>query len=414
MPFPPRLLQPGEEVLVDTRPRLVRLLRPGLLVAVVLAASIAAVVVWASAPIWFGWVLIAAIGLSLLDLGVRTAQWRAEHLTITTRRVVSRAGILRRVGREIPLANVQSVSYRQSLLQRLMRTGDLLVESAGPDSREPFPDVPDPAWMQTLLSAAMEHLRSAAGAQPWPPREGEAARWDRAPRRTGAQAWRPSRTGGAVEGWPTTVAMPATSDTRPTPIVGGLAVDRTASGLPAETPADPDADADAPDADAPDPDAPDPDAPDPDAPDADAPDADAPDADAPDADARGAGASGTVPFGAGRLDADRAGTGALQAEPLDADAGTDPLGTTGAGRAEPVAGAPVAAPSAAAPRRAGAAVGCTSGATSTARTETAAGRTEPGGVDIVGQIERLAALYERGVLTRGEFEAKKAELLARL
>ncbi|HTW97952.1 MAG TPA: SHOCT domain-containing protein, partial [Acidimicrobiales bacterium] len=34
--------------------------------------------------------------------------------------------------------------------------------------------------------------------------------------------------------------------------------------------------------------------------------------------------------------------------------------------------------------------------------------------DVVAQIERLAALYERGVLTREEFEGKKAELLARL
>ncbi|MEV1198475.1 SHOCT domain-containing protein [Microbispora rosea] len=38
----------------------------------------------------------------------------------------------------------------------------------------------------------------------------------------------------------------------------------------------------------------------------------------------------------------------------------------------------------------------------------------PGGEDLVAQLERLGKLVESGVLTREEFEAKKAEILRRL
>jgi membrane protein YdbS with pleckstrin-like domain len=337
MVFPTRLLQPGEEVLLEARPRLVRLVRPGLLVACVLAGSVATVVVWAGAPIWFGWVLIAAIGLSLLDLVVRVAQWRAESLTVTTQRVVHRSGILRRLGREIPVSNVQSVSYRQGLLQRLLKTGDLLVESAGESSREPFHDVPDPAEVQAAISGAMHRRRT------WTP-PGEVDPYD-VPWLAEPGAGEP-----ANEAWSATTrllaAAPPSAGPRPAaPPAGSTPAARPPSGpgVPRSPAAAADTDptpAVGPDLGWVDPSAPWPPAP-------------------------------------------------AAAPPVPAAAPPAPAAAPPAPRADPPEAAGAAAPPPAAVLGTGA-------------------------PDVVTQIERLAALYERGVLTRDEFESKKAELLARL
>ena len=64
--------------------------------------------------------------------------------------------MLARKGLEIPLENVNDVSFSQSIFERLLRSGDLLVESAGMQGQSRFSDIPNPEAFQSLLYRVRE------------------------------------------------------------------------------------------------------------------------------------------------------------------------------------------------------------------------------------------------------------------
>ncbi len=163
MALPDGALRDGEDVLLDTRPSWTALAGPTSLGLAVLAASLAGIVAWSGAPVWFGWVVLAAILLAGARLGVRVLVWRSTALAITTARVVYRSGVLRRVGREIPIESVQDVSFRQSLFERLGGAGSVTVESAGERGALPFVDVPRPERFQELVNRAAATARTRPG-----------------------------------------------------------------------------------------------------------------------------------------------------------------------------------------------------------------------------------------------------------
>jgi uncharacterized membrane protein YdbT with pleckstrin-like domain len=159
VPFPARLLHDGEGVYLDTRPHWSVLFVPTLETVVVLGAEAAGFVLWSSAPVWFGWVLLA-IGLVALGRFIgRFLSWRSTELVVTSMRVVYRKGALRRQSLEIPISSVQNVEYRQRIGARILGKGELQVESAGSHGAEPFVDIPKPAFAQSLINRAIDEAR---------------------------------------------------------------------------------------------------------------------------------------------------------------------------------------------------------------------------------------------------------------
>jgi uncharacterized membrane protein YdbT with pleckstrin-like domain len=76
--------------------------------------------------------------------------WLTTHFVITNRRVMYRHGVLTRSGIDIPLARINSVEFRHKLLDRLLRTGILVVESASQDPLY-FHDIPRVEQVHALL-----------------------------------------------------------------------------------------------------------------------------------------------------------------------------------------------------------------------------------------------------------------------
>ena len=76
--------------------------------------------------------------------------WLTTHFVITDRRVMYRHGVLSRSGIDIPLARINSVEFRHRLIDRLLRTGTLVVESASQDPLE-FHDIPRVEQVHALL-----------------------------------------------------------------------------------------------------------------------------------------------------------------------------------------------------------------------------------------------------------------------
>ena len=157
MGYPNNVLADGEQVVLHRHPHFKRLIGPVLVLLVTTAlASFAAAVVSRT-----GWdpraqqvvsVVIAVIWLVLVSwLALRPFfDWLTTHFVITDRRVMYRHGVLTRAGIDIPLARINSVEFRHGLVDRMLRTGTLVIESASQDPLE-FHDIPGVEQVHSLL-----------------------------------------------------------------------------------------------------------------------------------------------------------------------------------------------------------------------------------------------------------------------
>jgi uncharacterized membrane protein YdbT with pleckstrin-like domain len=157
MPFPARLLTDGEEVVVDVRPHWWYLAGPVVVLGVVIIGAISAAVL--AAPSWLDWVAIVALALAVVWLVGRYIRWASTSLVVTNHRLISRTGIFVRTSREIPLPALTDISYRQTLLERVIGAGDVLLESAGRQGHEVFPDLPRPARIQQAIVVQLDQIR---------------------------------------------------------------------------------------------------------------------------------------------------------------------------------------------------------------------------------------------------------------
>ncbi|MGH8918909.1 MAG: PH domain-containing protein, partial [Actinomycetes bacterium] len=158
MTFPARLLNPGEEVVLDVRPHWWYLAGPVAVAVLVLAGAVATGVL--QAPAIAVWVVVAVLAASLSWLVIRYLRWANTRLFVTTDRLIHRRGLVARTGREIPLEHLSDVSYRQSILQRLLGAGDMRLESAGRDSAEVFTWLPHPGLLQNEIYRQIDSGRA--------------------------------------------------------------------------------------------------------------------------------------------------------------------------------------------------------------------------------------------------------------
>jgi uncharacterized membrane protein YdbT with pleckstrin-like domain len=149
MPFPTKLLNEGEEIVLDLRPHWWYLSGPVALVILALAATIAALVL--STPQALQLALVAVLVATLVWLLVRYAKWATTSFVLTSHRLVHRTGVLAKQGREIPLDHINDISYHQTVFDRLIGAGDLVIESAGQRGQEVFPDLPKPGLIQNEI-----------------------------------------------------------------------------------------------------------------------------------------------------------------------------------------------------------------------------------------------------------------------
>ncbi|MDQ3898502.1 MAG: PH domain-containing protein [Actinomycetota bacterium] len=154
MAFPKKYLNDDEEVILDLRPHWFFLFGP----AVALIAALA-LAVWVSQAVDSDFALFPALALAVVALVfflTRYAQWLTTDFVLTTDRLIYRKGVLSRQGREIPLERLNDVSYKQSLFQRLLGAGDLLVESGGERGQSQFGSFAQPQDTQNEIHRAIE------------------------------------------------------------------------------------------------------------------------------------------------------------------------------------------------------------------------------------------------------------------
>jgi uncharacterized membrane protein YdbT with pleckstrin-like domain len=154
VPFPRKLLNDGEDIILDLHPHWWALAKP--IAAVVAAVVLGAVVLTQTdnSPLSVAAGILVLLGLGWF--GVEYGRWVTTNFVITTDRLIYRHGLLAKHGIEIPLERVNTVFFSQSLFERMLRSGDLVIESAGEQGRQAFSNVRKPSAIQNEIYKQME------------------------------------------------------------------------------------------------------------------------------------------------------------------------------------------------------------------------------------------------------------------
>lgn len=160
MAFSKRLLDDGEEVAVAVRPHWWCFAPAGAVLAGALVLAVGSATAALPEP-----VLLLVVLLTLAALGrfvARYARWATTRFVVTSERVIHRHGVVARRATEIPLGQVCRVSCRRSLGARLLRCGEVVIETAE-GSEHRLQRLPRPSVFRDELRAAAEAHRRQWG-----------------------------------------------------------------------------------------------------------------------------------------------------------------------------------------------------------------------------------------------------------
>jgi uncharacterized membrane protein YdbT with pleckstrin-like domain len=158
MTVDPSLTQ-DERLVLLLHPHWKTLIRPfAVAVIVIVIALIAEVLIPSNSAAAVERLVVAAVAILavMLWLIVPVLRWRTTTYELTTRRLRVRSGIVTRHGRDIPLARINDVSFEKGLLDRLLGSGRLVVESAGEHGQILLNDIPRVEFTQATLFRLVE------------------------------------------------------------------------------------------------------------------------------------------------------------------------------------------------------------------------------------------------------------------
>lgn len=128
MGLPAKLLGTGEQELLHLRSHGKIMIKPTVWLIVV---ALLAGVLFAMLPLGWrpasGWAvtvlaLVLAVPVYLLPL----LRWRTTTYTLTNHRLITRSGIITKVGHDVPVTRISNVTYERSLTDRMFGCGSLV------------------------------------------------------------------------------------------------------------------------------------------------------------------------------------------------------------------------------------------------------------------------------------------------
>ena len=158
MAFSTKYLNDDEHVILDLHPHWWTFVKPSLAIVVSFVAWIKSHdIAEATAGSARKWLTLAALLFTVLGLAKVALKWSRTHFVLTSQRVIFRSGVIARVGIEIPLYRVNNINFHQSIFERMIGAGDLLIESGGEDGMQVFDNVRDPEQVQSFIQRAMHN-----------------------------------------------------------------------------------------------------------------------------------------------------------------------------------------------------------------------------------------------------------------
>ena len=158
MPYPRDLLLEHEKLVFDLKPHWIAIL-PSIFWGIVsVTASVFAYdYVDDQGWSWGRTAVLVAVGLALFLFTVLPImRWAFTNFVLTTDRVITRRGIIAKNSREIPLERINDIAFNQTVLERMIGAGDLLIESAGERGQTRISDVRKPEEVQRMIVKVTE------------------------------------------------------------------------------------------------------------------------------------------------------------------------------------------------------------------------------------------------------------------
>jgi membrane protein YdbS with pleckstrin-like domain len=152
-----KLLNEGETVVLHTRTHVKALLLPlvvlvvGLVVGGLAQLELpgpAALAVWILVAVGFAWWVVRPVLI-----------WASATYTVTTRRLITRRGVITRRGHDIPLSRISDVAYELGPIDRMLGCGTLIVSDASTHGRVVMHDIPDVEQTQRKLHELLDSIQ---------------------------------------------------------------------------------------------------------------------------------------------------------------------------------------------------------------------------------------------------------------
>ena len=157
MAFPKHLLADHEKLVFDLRPHWVAVIPSALwtialLLFWIVGYRVAKAQLDGSAESFAqNAVAIVALVAFYILAALPFLRWRFTMFVLTSDRLITRTGIVSKHSKEIPLERINDVTFTQSVLERAVGAGDLLLESAGERGQTRITNVRRPEHVQLII-----------------------------------------------------------------------------------------------------------------------------------------------------------------------------------------------------------------------------------------------------------------------
>jgi uncharacterized membrane protein YdbT with pleckstrin-like domain len=157
-----RLLNEDEHVVATMRTHVKALLMPAvwLILVAALAGYASSFTTGKAQPLQLALVWGVAVVVLAWLVGKPFLRWLTTTYTLTTRRLISRTGILNRRGHDIPLSRISDVAYEHGLVDRVLGCGTLLVSDASERGTVRLHDIPHVEQVHLQLSDLLYRVGS--------------------------------------------------------------------------------------------------------------------------------------------------------------------------------------------------------------------------------------------------------------
>ncbi len=158
MALPRKFLNEDEELLAEMHPHWIFLFGPLFTSIGVWVGIIVLLIVWHNPPGWTNYpFLILALVPALWLLG-RFVRWKSYDVALTSTRILVRQGIVGRDTVQLRLQRIVEVNIRQSMVERVLQTGSLVIDVQGDDDTLTLEYMRKPAVVQRVINSQINEI----------------------------------------------------------------------------------------------------------------------------------------------------------------------------------------------------------------------------------------------------------------
>ncbi len=152
-----RLLNDGENVVIDTRTHVKALLWPLVVLVALLALG-----TWVQTAVdedLFTLVVWVVVALGIVWFVLRPAvMWATATYTFTDRRLITRSGVIVRRGHDMPLSRISDIAYEFGPIDRMLGCGTLVISDASTHGQIKLHDIPRVEETQRQVNTLLQKI----------------------------------------------------------------------------------------------------------------------------------------------------------------------------------------------------------------------------------------------------------------